>query len=119
MATGVVVSCIPTLGPVFFRERQATTAAANAAFQDWSSKAKLGPRPLFSGSTSHAGSKDRAFGGMGFTKMSSDDVELVGAAKGMGYHASVNRSLTSRSASQKANPGDAILVSKGYAVSTK
>lgn len=113
MSTGVIVSCIPTLGPVLFRDRQGQT---KSTFPERSSKAKSGSRPPLRTSVSRIASRDRTFDGTGFAKMSNDDVELVGAAKGMGYHASVDRSLTSTHASHEAYPGE-IIVSKGYAIS--
>lgn len=115
MASGVIMSCIATLGPVFFRERQVNS---KAAFQDWSNKAKSGSRPPFGDSTSRVVSKHRIFDGTGLTKISSDHTKLMDAAEGMGHHVSVDRPLTSSNASREANPKD-IVVKKGYTVSMK
>ena len=79
MSTGILVACVPTLGPVFFPSRFGSSAKARHQFQD-------GRRaPLYNGSSGRKPIRAPASGESderSYTTLGEDDVELKAALKG-------------------------------------
>ena len=89
MSTGILVACVPTLGPVFFPSRFGSSAKARHQFED-GRKAPLYNRP--SGRKPLRGPASGESDERPFTTLEEDDVELKAVLKGgNSYHVHAGR----------------------------